>query len=120
MEDLVTGLLWMLVLFGLPELLRRRKRPKEYEYPIIPEETGEVLPETGVLQTERREFIVTPPALPEVSIPSLSQPAPPLTAAAPVNALSRDLQHGMAWHVLLSPPVCKSQATVRRRYVGLR
>ena len=119
MEDLVTGLLWMLVLFGLPELLRRRKRPKEYEYPTIPEEPGEVLPETGAAQIESRERFMTPPALPEVSMPSLSQPAPPLAAAAPHVALGRDLQHGMAWHVLLSPPVCKRQ-TARRRYGSLQ
>lgn len=119
MGDLLTGLLWMLVLFGLPELLRRRKRPKEYEYPTIPEEPGEALPETGVLQTKNRERFVTPPMLPEVNMPSLSQPAPPLAVAAPQVPHGRDLQHGMAWHVLLSPPVCKRQAA-RRRYGGLQ
>lgn len=119
MDDLLTGLLWMLVLFGVPELLRRRKRPKEYEYPTIPEVPGEATPETGVLPTETREHIATPPALPEVSIPSFSQPAPPLTVALTSGKVSCDLQHGMAWHVLLSPPVCKRQ-TGRRRYGGLQ
>ena len=35
--DILMPLLLMLVMYLLPELLKRRKQPKDYEYPDIPE-----------------------------------------------------------------------------------
>ena len=58
MGDFATGLILMLLMFGLPELLRKRKRPQDYEYPDIPDETKE--PSAHIEQPAIRPTIIPP------------------------------------------------------------
>ena len=108
----------MLLMFGLPELLRKRKRPEEYEYPVIPEETN-IPPASTSGQSGALPII---PPLPTISHHLFSQPAEPLLVDKEAASLGRnlDLRRAMAWHIVLSPPVSMQRSRQKAGRCGLR
>lgn len=118
MGDFATGLILMLLMFGLPELLRKRKRPQDYEYPDIPDETKE--PSAHIEQPAIRPTLI--PSLPDSAQPLFSEPSAPLTVDELSSPLSQnlDLRRGMAWHVVLSPPVSRQRLSQKRGRCGLQ
>ena len=114
MEDILFALLWIFLFFGLPELLRRRRRPQEYEYPDIPDD-AQIEMERGAAADQP---FIQPPPLPEktyLPLPEARQTAQPVIAAQP---LSPELRSGMLWHVVLSPPVSMQRGRQRQNRVG--
>ena len=118
MGDFATGLILMLLMFGLPELLRKRKRPQDYEYPDIPDETKE--PSAHIEQPAIRPTIIPP--LPDSTQTSFSQASEPLMVDELSSPLDQnlDLRRGMAWHIVLSPPVSMQRIGQKRGRCGLR
>lgn len=119
MSDFAIGLIFMLLMFGLPELLRKPKRPQDYEYPDIPDEETEK-PSAHIEQPAARSALIPP--LPDSAQPSFSQPSAPLTVDELSSPLSQnlDLRRGMAWHIVLSPPVSIQRFSQKRGRCGLR
>lgn len=112
MSDFAVGLILMLLMFGLPELLRKGKRPQDYEYPVIPDETEK--PPAHFEQAAIRSTLIPP--LPDSAQASFLQTSEPLAVDEFSSPLSQnlDLRRGMAWHIVLSPPVAMQRFGQKR------
>ena len=111
MDDILVGLLWIFLFFGLPELLRKKRRPQEYEYPTFPEDA----PATDVVETAPPEFaIVTEAPFIVPPVPGKKK-APPaetvvrLQTFEPVQPQVDEVRRGMLWHLVLSPPAAQQR-----------
>lgn len=105
MDELIP-LLLLVILYLVPELLKRRKKPKEYEYPDIPEKIPP-LPEPPAKAKVR-----TPPLTPAVHKYGIEtahavSPKPALTMPAPVH-IPHITEPASPWQGKLSPQIVQN------------
>ncbi|QDR80940.1 hypothetical protein SPTER_22830 [Sporomusa termitida] len=113
-------LLLLLVMYLLPELLKRRKQPKDYEYPDIPEKVPQPVdieplqtkdtytpPATDYLTEPVPKTWVTPPkplplssAPPAVNIPDFTEPVSPWDG----RVTPQMVQNGLIFSEIIQPP----------------
>lgn len=115
--DLLVPLLLMLVMYLLPELLKRRKQPKDYEYPDIPEEVpqpvdikpaeskSKPLPQAPAYQPEPapKTWVIPPKPVPvaaDVPIPHVPEPA----CAWNGKVTPQMAQNGLIFAEIIQPP----------------
>lgn len=116
--DILIPLLLMLVMYLVPELLKRRKQPQEYEYPDIPEKVPQptdIKPEAvkikHVPQQAAEVTVETPKAweipprpaasMPAaVTVPHFSEPATPWTG----KVSPQMVQNGLIFAEIIQPP----------------
>ncbi len=113
-------MLWIFLFFGLPELLRKKRRPQEYEYPTFPDdapttETIETAPvEPGIIT----EAPFIPPSWSEKPKLRLPETTVQLQTVEPSPPQLEELRRGMLWHVVLSPPVAAQRGRGRKNRCG--
>lgn len=117
--DSLIPLLLMLLLYLVPELLKRRKKPKEYEYPDIPEKAPqpvEIKPvekkPTAFSAPVTAEVVFTPKVAGDISPkPAMVMPDP-VTMPVMGDSLSpwqgklspQIVQNGLVFAEILQPP----------------
>ncbi len=108
--DFIWILLLMALLYGLPELLRKKQR-KTYEYPQVPEQAP-VPPAAPPQQpTSGYEITVSRPHGQLLSDLSEQEPFAPMAVAAPSTGLdeqpffsTRQVTAGIVWAEILAKP----------------
>ncbi|SMC93918.1 hypothetical protein [Sporomusa malonica] len=116
--DILIPLLLMLVMYLVPELLKRRKQPKEYEYPDIPEKVPQPIDikpaeikvkhtpqQTAEVAVEAPKTWAIPPK-PAISMPTavtvshFSEPATPWEG----KVSPQMVQNGLIFAEIIQPP----------------
>ncbi|MDU4959808.1 MAG: hypothetical protein E6X17_03985 [Sporomusaceae bacterium] len=102
--DLVV-LLLLVALYLIPEVLRRTRKPKRYEYPQFPQEEPTAPP-----QLEEQPFwspaavaVAAKPSVP--AAPPLAQPQQPATRPVVLN----NWQYGLVMAEILGPPSARKR-----------
>jgi hypothetical protein len=116
--DILIPLLLMLVMYLVPELLKRRKQPKEYEYPDIPEKVPQpidikpteikikhVPPQAaeGVVEAPKTWTIPPKPAISmpaAVTVPHFSEAVSPWEG----KVTPQMVQNGLIFAEIIQPP----------------
>ncbi|HWR42672.1 hypothetical protein [Sporomusa sp.] len=115
--DLLIPLLLMLVMYVVPELLKRRKQPKEYEYPDIPEKVPQPIDikpvdikvkhipqEAAVFAEPAHKTWVIPPksvSMPSaITVPHFVEPASPWEG----KVSPQMVQNGLIFSEIIQPP----------------
>lgn len=118
--DFFTIIVIMVILYLVPELLRKRK-PKEYKYPEVPEKKWPPITETYPEHTVE----------PSPNISHIMQPEPAnivstnATNSASINTWQGNLDssmvvNGFIFAEILSPPLAKRRNGQRNIYNGLK
>lgn len=103
--DAIIPLLIMLVLYLVPELLKRRRNPKEYKYPDIPEKFPTPA-DVKIPEIKAKPIII--PVTPTAEPPQATWSAPPKPVMpAPVNVPSMN-DSISPWHGKLSPQLVQN------------
>jgi hypothetical protein len=115
--DLLIPLLLMLVVYVVPELLKRRKQPKEYEYPDIPEKVPQptdikpvgfkvkhIPQEAAVFVESTPKAWVIPPksvSIPSaITMPDFAEPVSPWDG----KVSPQMVQNGLIFAEIIQPP----------------
>lgn len=106
--DILIPILIMLVVYVIPELLKRRKQPKEYEYPDIPEKVPK--PQPAEIKHKQPQ-IKKPPVLQPLNYDSpnsaTSHHKPTVSMPAPV-VVPQTIEAVSSWQGKLSPHVVQN------------
>lgn len=105
--DALIPLLLMLVLYLVPELLKRRKKTQKYEYPDIPDKVPQLPDRTPVEIKAKPSSVSVTDFSVEVPHPWVSSPKPSLAMPAPVN-VPHTTEPASPWQGKLSPRIVQN------------
>ena len=124
--DFLGVLVLLVVLYGLPELLRKRRK-KNYEYPTFPEPAPTESPsesEPAPLSTDLQPTIrphIAAPLTPHVTTHIQPQIAETVSAPSAVSGIvtptidTRQVMDGIIWAEILAKPKRVTPCVMRRR-----